>query len=254
MNNKSVEVREIEKGIKCIYMQERAHKNTFTPELIKGLEAAFRECEEDLSCKVIILTGYDSYFASGGTQEDLLAIQEGRAKFTDANSNNSNVYSMPLECKLPVISAMQGHAIGGGLALGLFSDFVILSKESIYAASFMKYGFTPGFGATYVIPLKLGMVLGEDLLMTAKTYHGEDLRKRGVPFEVYPRKEVLQNAIELAKVIAEKPRISLITLKQHLVREHKEKLQEKIKQELEMHEITFHLPEVKEKIMTMYDK
>ena len=99
---------------------------------------------------------------------------------------------MPLDCKIPVIAAMQGHAIGGGFSLGLFADFVLLSRESIYTASFMKYGFTPGFGSTYIFPKKLGTVLGSEMLLTARKYRGEELKKRGASFEVYPRAEVLE--------------------------------------------------------------
>ena len=79
-----------------------------------------------LTYKVVVLTGYDTYFASGGTRESLLAVHEARAKFTDVN-----LYSLPLECRIPVISAMQGHGIGGGFVLGLFADFVVLGGESV---------------------------------------------------------------------------------------------------------------------------
>lgn len=92
----------------------------------------------------MILTGYGHYFASGGTQEGLLRIQQGITKFTE-----DRMYSLALECDIPVISAMQGHGIGGGFVMGLFSDFVILSKESVYTANFMKYGFTPEWGYLY---------------------------------------------------------------------------------------------------------
>ncbi len=98
---------------------------------------------------------------------------------------------------------MQGHGIGGGLVFGLFADFVLLSRESIYTANFMKYGFTPVTGATYV----LGLGLAEEMLLSARTYRGADLEKRGIQFPVLPGVEVLQNAHQLARDLAEKPRI-----------------------------------------------
>ena len=52
---------------------------------------------------------------------------------------------------------MQGHGIGGGFVVGLFADFVILSRESVYSTNFMKYKFTPGMGATYIVPKKIGI-------------------------------------------------------------------------------------------------
>ncbi|MCX2765223.1 enoyl-CoA hydratase-related protein, partial [Aquimarina muelleri] len=68
----------------------------------------------------VVLTGYDTYFASGGTKESLLAIQQGKAKFTD-----TKVFQLAMECKIPVIAAMQGHGIGAGWSLGMFSDFIL---------------------------------------------------------------------------------------------------------------------------------
>lgn len=116
----------------------------------------------------------------------------------------------------------------------------------------MNFGFTPGFGSTYIFPAKFGIALAEDILMSARTFRGEELKKRGIPFEVYPRKEVLNQALELAEIIAEKPRISLVSLKDQLVNEHRKKISEVVKQEIKMHDITFHRPEVKEKIEKLY--
>lgn len=252
MGNLTVELIEIRPGVALVKMQDRENKNTFTRELVLGLEEAFKTIEENPHFKVVIITGYDNYFASGGTKEDLIAIQEGKANF-DESPGDKNIYSLSLDCRIPVIAAMQGHAIGGGLAFGMFADFIILSRESVYTANFMKYGFTPGFGSTYIFPIKLGLTLAEDFLMSARTFRGSELEKRGVPFEVYPRKEVIKRALELAEIIAEKPRISLVTLKDHLVAEHRKKIPEIIKQEVAMHDLTFHQPEVKENIKKLYN-
>lgn len=252
MEEKVVKLMYAKPEIAVIIMQDEVNKNTFTEELISQLITAFVQAESNPKCKVIILTGYNSYFSTGGTKESLLRIQDGQIKFSDAASGEHNVYSIPLDCSLPVVAAMQGHALGGGLALGLFSDFVIMSEESIYSASFMKYGFTPGFGATCIFPEKLGIALAEDFLLTARTFHGSDLAKRGIPFEVYKRKDVLNKAIELAECLAEKPRKSLTLLKAHMTKKLREKVPQVIEEELKMHDETFHSNEVKEKIMNLY--
>lgn len=243
-----VDIQEIEPGIIRLTMQDRLNKNTFSEDLMLGLIQAFKYINEKENCKAVILTGYDTYFASGGTRESLIAISEGKLKFTDRN-----IYSLALDCRLPVISAMQGHGIGGGFVMGLYSDFVILSRESIYTANFMKYGFTPGMGATYILLKKLGFSLGEEILLSARTYHGGELEKRGVPFKVLPREEVLPYAVQLARELAEKPRAALITLKDHLVAQIREQLPSVIARELEMHEKTFHQPEVRNRILDLFD-
>jgi len=249
MSQAVVELREIETGIVQITMQDKINKNTFSTELIKGLLQSFAEIQASSSYKVVILTGYDNYFASGGTQEALLAIYEGTVSFTDAN-----IYSLALDCKIPVIAAMQGHGIGGGFVMGLFADFVILSRESVYATNFMKYGFTPGMGATCIVPKKLGFSLGTELLLNASNYRGAELEKRGIPFKVLPRAEVQEYALTLAREIAQKPRNSLITLKDHLVANLRDQLPPIIDQEMVMHEKTFHQAEVKERIVALYGK
>ena len=249
MTQPVVELREVEPGIVQLTMQDRVHKNTFSQELIRDLIQSFATIHANSNYKVVILTGYDTYFATGGTQEGLLAIHEGKAEFSD-----TNIYSLPLECKIPVIAAMQGHGIGGGFVMGIFSDFVILSRESIYTTNFMKYGFTPGMGATYILSKKLGNSLAEELLITAGNYRGAELERRGIPFPVLLRREVLAYAHQLARQVAEKPRISLITLKDHLVGPHRDQLPGIIQQEILMHKKTFHQPEVKERIMTLFGK
>lgn len=240
---------EIEEGIVLLKMEDRTHRNTFSQELIRGLKQSFETIEKNETYKTVILTGYDNYFCSGGTQDGLLAINEGKAKCTEAN-----LYSLPLECKIPVISAMQGHGIGGGFAFGLISDFVILGRQSVYTTNFMKFGFTPGMGSTLILTEKLGLSLAQELLFTAGSYRGGDLEKRGISFPVLPREKVLPHALTLARELAEKPRISLVTLKDHMVASLREKLPAVIEKELVMHDKTFHLPETKERIMRLFGK
>lgn len=247
--DKVVELIEIDDAIVQIKMQDKNSKNTFSKELTSGLMEAFQTICEQPKYKAVVLTGYDTYFASGGTQEQLMTLSEGNSKFTDFD-----LYSLSLNCPIPVISAMQGHGIGGGFAMGLFADFVILSRESVYTTNFMKYGFTPGMGATYILPKKLGIALAEEMLLTAKNYRGEELQKRGFPFPVLPRDQVLEYAYDLAKTLAEKPRVSLVALKDHLVAELREELPGIIQQEVLMHEKTFGQPEVRTRIKTLFGK
>lgn len=242
-----VDVREVDGGVVLLTMQDRVAKNGFSSPLIAALRRAYADIAACDRFKVVVLTGYDTYFATGGTKENLLALSEGAGRFTDVN-----VYSLALDCPIPVVSAMQGHAIGGGFVMGLFSDIVILSRESVYSANFMKYGFTPGMGATYVLPLKLGTSLAQEMLLTARSYRGEALHKRNVPFDVLPRAEVLPRALELAQELADKPRTALVALKEHLAQPLKEALPAVLERELRMHGRTIHEPAVRERITSRF--
>ncbi len=243
-----VDFYEVEPGIVQLTMQDRVNKNTFSYELISGLMKSFEVIKDNPKYKVVILTGYDSYFASGGTKEGLLAIYEGKAKFTD-----TTIYSLALDCKIPVIAAMQGHAIGAGWSMGMFCDFIIMSRESIYTSNYIKYGFTPGAGATLIFPEKLGVGLTQEILFTGKRFHGSELESKGIPFPVLPRKEVLPYAIQLAKTLSDSPREALIALKDLMTESIRERLSSTYEKELKMHEKTFvNQPEVKERIQIQY--
>lgn len=245
-----VDLHEVEPGIVQLTMQDRDHKNKFSKELLLGLIQSFELIQANSSYKVVILTGYDSYFASGGTKEGLFDIYDGKVKYTD-----TNVYRLALDCKIPVIAAMQGHGIGAGWCMGMSCDFVVMSHESYYTTNFMKFGFTPGFGATLFFPEKFGNSLAQEILFTGKRYRGSELQSRGIPFPVLPREEVLPYAIQLAKILSESPRESLITFKDYTTGSIREKLSFAIEKEIEMHEKTFvNQPEVKERIQLLFDQ
>ena len=247
MSAQVVQLQRSEPGIAQITLADREHKNTFSADLCSGLTRAFAEIAADGDCKAVILTGYDTYFCCGGTQEGLLSLADGQGKFTD-----TPIYDLPLSCPVPVIAAMQGHGIGGGFALGLFADFVILSRESVYTTNFMKYGFTPGFGSTLIVREKLGLPLAQEMLMTAANYRGAELAQRGIAFPVLPRAEVLPHAYQLARSLAEKPRQALVLLKSHLVGELRRRLPLEAEREVAMHDQTFHHPDVQERIRTRF--
>lgn len=249
MSGPVVAVENASPGVALIRMQDRANKNTFTFEMIDRLTEAFAEAGARQDIRAVVLTGYDSYFSSGGTQEGLRDLFEGRYRFTD-----KDLYSVALNCPLPVVAAMQGHGIGGGFVLGLFADLAVLARESVYTANFMKYGFTPGMGATLVLPEKLGPALAQEMMLGAGNYRGEELQRRGAPFPVLPRESVLPHALELAASLAEKPRQSLVALKRHLSASLRARLPAFIEQELELHEQTFHQPEVRERIEALFGR
>ncbi len=221
-------------GVALLRLCDRGGRNTSTPALVAGIAEAFAAIRADARIKVLVLTGYDSYFACGGTREGLLAIQAGQARFTDEQT-----YALPLLCEIPVIAAMQGHAIGAGWAMGLFCDTAIFSEESVYQCPYMLYGFTPGAGSTLIFPARLGRQLGAEMLLTAREYHGRDLRARGIALPVLPRQAVLPHALALADVLAQKQRVALIEEKTARVQALRAALQPSFAAELALHDRFF---------------
>ncbi len=230
-------------AIAVIEMADREGRNTFTRALVAGLGVALRRIAADRAIKVVVIHGYDSIFCAGGTQEELLTLAEHKVTF-----DVHDFYRVLLDCPLPVISAMQGHALGGGLVFGLYADLVVLSQESIYSANYMKYGFTPGMGSTLVLPMKFGTVLATEMLFSARGYHGGTLRERGVGIPVVPRAETVATALKLAEDLADKPDVSLRLLKQAMNHRLLLDLPDVIAREKAMHQATFAQPDVIDRI------
>lgn len=230
-------------GIVTLRMEDRASRNAFSPALCLGLIEAFKWLETEDDARVAVLVGCDGYFASGGTRSGILSMQAGRSTFSD-----TNVYSLALDCSIPVIAAMQGHAFGGGFALGLYADFVVLCREAVYATNFMNYGFTPGMGSTHILRAKLGQALASEMLLGAQTFRGATLKERGVPYAVLPRAQFDAHVAALARDVASKPRAALQVLKRHLVADLKAQLPDVVAAELQMHRATIHADEVRDRI------
>ncbi len=221
-------------GVLVVRMVDRDAKNMYSPALIRGLEEVFAHIDGCDDYRAIVLTGYDTYFACGGTRDSLIAIQQGAAKFTDAK-----VYQLPMSCRVPVIAAMQGHAIGGGWTLGMFADLCLFSAESRYISPYMQYGFTPGAGATLVFPTRLGLDLARETLFTASEYTGIELRGKGLPHVCVPRADVLPRALALADAIASRGREDAIAVKRHFSAATLAEVEATYARELEMHDRSF---------------
>ncbi|HET8773435.1 MAG TPA: SDR family NAD(P)-dependent oxidoreductase, partial [Thermoanaerobaculia bacterium] len=221
-------------GIVVVAMEDRQAKNMLSQAVTEGMREAFDHIAQTPGYKVVVLTGYDQYFCSGGTKDNLLAIQAGKARFTD-----SKAFQLPLDCELPVIAAVQGHGIGAGWSLGMFADLALLSEESSYTSPYMGYGFTPGAGATLSLADKIGTELARESLLTAEPQTGRALNERGLLLPVLPRAQMAAAAMSLAGRIARAPRERLAALKRQGAAHLREQLDETYRLELAMHEKTF---------------
>lgn len=233
--SKSVHMTIHKKHIVIITMEDRENKNMFSMDMVKGLMSVFHKINTMEEIKAVVVTGYDNIFAMGGTRQTLENIASQEESCADA----SFVYECILNCKVPVIAAMQGHAFGGGFTFGLFADITIASIEGLYSANFMQYGFTPGVGTTYILKEKLGSGLANEMMYTAKTYTGEELCQRGVSIQIKAQKEVYSSAIEVAENITKKPKESIEVFKANMSGVIKEILPAFIEREAKMQEIAF---------------
>ena len=221
-------------GVLVLRLLEREAKNMFSPALIQGIEAIFAHIERDPACRAVVLCGFDTYFACGGTRESLLAIQKGEARFTD-----TTLYHLPMRCRVPVVAAMQGHAIGGGWSFGMFADVRLFSAESRYTSPYMGYGFTPGAGSTFVFPATLGLDLARETLLTGAEYTGSGLAARGLRDACVPRAALLERALALADALAARPAAEVAAIKRRLNARALARIDDVYACELAMHEQSF---------------
>ncbi|QYF93475.1 SDR family NAD(P)-dependent oxidoreductase [Massilia sp. PAMC28688] len=221
-------------GVIAVHMEDRGARNMFSEDLVAGMTEVFAHIDATPAYRSVVLTGYDNYFASGGTRENLLAIQAGAVRFTDRP-----IFELPLRCRLPVVAAMQGHGIGAGWALGMFADLTLFSERSEYFSPYMNYGFTPGAGATRIFGERIGMDLARETMLTGQQYTGRTLRERGMALPVLRQDQVLEAALAMARAIAGLPRGLLIALKDEFAAATRAAMEDTYKRELDMHERTF---------------
>jgi len=236
----------LEGPVAHVFLRDAAHGNRITPAARTALPAALARAAADPGTRVIVLSGLPDIFCSGGTREDLTA--EGEAR-TPAGWDFVRAAA---DCPLPVVAAVQGHAIGGGLLLALYADVVVLSDHSSYAANFLTYGFTPCLGATHLLPTVLGPALGTEMLYTGRPYRGRELAARGAPVNIVAHDKVPSRADAVAARIAQAPRTTLQLLKQELAGPARELALAALERELAHHTATLSAPEVRQRIGTLY--
>ena len=224
----------VQDGVALLRMCDEDHKNAFTHSFVTAFRQRLKEIEEDKGINVVVLTNSGSYFCSGADSALLEGLRARERSFTELACFFRGI----LECPVPVIHAVAGHAFGGGFAFSLYGDFVFLGKGSYYSANFLKLGFTPGMGATLILPEKLGAGPASRMLFTGEILSGAQLVELGALVRVVDNKEVLPLSLHLASQLAEKPRAALTTLKKQLTRSLLSKLDLVIEEELKGHELT----------------
>ncbi|MFE3599909.1 SDR family NAD(P)-dependent oxidoreductase [Streptomyces sp. NPDC059142] len=207
-------------------------RSTFTDELLDGFREALVRAAADEAVSCVVITGSGEVFSMGATPEAMARLAAKQGTFADV----SFLHQLVLACDKPVVSALQGHASGGGLVFGLYADVVVMAREASYGVPFLTYGFTPGAGATFFVERKLGTAVAEQLFYTGRTLTGAELRERGASVDIRPRADVLPTALGYAQSIVRQSRTAAAELKRELAGRTLAALSDVIERELRMHE------------------
>lgn len=237
-----------ERGIAVVQMNDVEGNNVFSDSLINGLVDALDRLEEDKQTKAMILTGLPEVFSGGAEKETLVALSQGRLLVKDLL-----ISERLISTEFPVIAAMEGHAIGGGLVMALCCDIVIAASESRYGTVFMNMGFTPGMGCTTLLPELVGSYVANEMMFTGKRFRGKELAEKGTNINyILPRERVFPKARDIALQIAEKNIQSIHLLKYALSARKKKLLIDARLQEDMMHRLSFAFPETRATIERFY--
>jgi polyketide biosynthesis enoyl-CoA hydratase PksI len=245
--SKLVTVGAVEEGVFVLHMDDEANRNRLSEELSGEIIGALRSLAQEPALRVLVITGRSDVFCAGATLDQLEKMTAGEMP-TRALSIPEHMLSFPL----PIIGALEGHAVGGGLSMALCCDMTIAAEGSRYGANFTEMGFTPGMGIISLLPMQVGHCFACEMLLGAKLYKGRELSRRNLFSEVVPAREVKRVALDLAHTIAGKPRDVLSMVKEALAVPRRRALADSTMVERLMHLSSFGNPQSRALIRSMY--
>ena len=174
--------------------------NFFTIPLIRHLADAFEDLEADRRCHAIVLAAQGTAFCAGADFSNREATPPQRSPRA-LNPIYDEAIRM-FACAKPVVAAVHGPAIGGGLGLALVADFRVTCPEAKFSANFNRLGFHPGFGLSFTLPRLVGVQQAALLFYTGRRIAGEEAVKIGLADLLVAQDQVRSEAAKLAREIA----------------------------------------------------
>jgi enoyl-CoA hydratase/carnithine racemase len=188
---------------------QRPPLNFFDISLINQIADALTEIDNDPEARAVVLAAQGKAFCAGANFNDP-ARQEAEAREqSDPASSLGQISRLYIQAvrifrsKKPIVAAVHGAAIGGGLGLAVSADFRVTCPEARFAANFTKLGFHPGFGLTTTLPELVGKNNAELIFYTSRRVTGEEALKMGLANVCVPQAQVRAAAMKLASEIAE---------------------------------------------------
>ena len=191
--------------------------NFFDVALINQIADALTDIDNDPEARAVVLAAQGKAFCAGANFSDpARQEQEAREKSDPASSLGqiSHLYLQAVRIfrnKKPIVAAVHGAAIGGGLGLAVSADFRVTCPEARFSANFTKLGFHPSFGLTTTLPELVGRNNAELIFYTSRRVTGEEATKMGLANVCVPQDQVRAAAMKLASEIAECSPLGLLS-------------------------------------------
>lgn len=192
---------EIEDSLAIVTINRPEVRNAVDHPTSQELASAFRRFDADESLSVAILTGAGGIFCAGA---DLKAVATGRGNRVTADGDGPLGCSRMLLSK-PVIAAVEGFAVAGGLELSLWCDMRVAARDAIFGVYCRRFGVPLIDGGTIRLPRLIGISNAMDMILTGRGVSGEEALRMGLANRLVEKGGALKFAKELAALLAQFP-------------------------------------------------
>jgi len=193
----------------------RPPHNFFDIPLIQEIAGALEALDADADCRAVVWAAQGKSFCAGANFGDGSTL-DAQGRRPDDLARSKAVQHLYIEgnrlfrTKKPIIAAVHGAAVGGGLGLAMVADFRVACSEARFSANFTRLGFHPGFGLTVTLPAVIGDTKAALMFYTSRRVTGEEAFAMGLADMLVPQNEVRDAAMKLATEIAENAPLALI--------------------------------------------
>ena len=189
----------------------RPPNNYFDIALIREIAEAFEALDADADCRALVLAAQGKAFCAGANFGD--GDSDGGALLSGPRPGAAHLYiegNRLLRTSKPIVAAVHGAAVGGGLGLAMVADFRVTCVEARFCANFTRLGFHPGFGLTVTLPAVIGPTKAALMFYTSRRLRGDEAHAIGLADVLVPQDEVRAASLALAAEIAENSPLGLI--------------------------------------------
>ena len=199
-------------SIAIVTLNYPRRKNAFGLAMRQGLHDRLYELSYlNRDCRAIVLTGAEGAFCAGG---DISEMKERPAlDLRERNLLPLNVFKLLAAGPTPVVAAVEGVAMGAGVALAAACDYVVTAADARYACSFVKVGLLPDCGLYWSLAQRVGGGIARELMMSAREFGGEEAYRIGFANKVVESGQALEAALPVAEQFAAMPPLTMAHLK-----------------------------------------
>ena len=176
-------------------------KNALSPGMLAGMYRAWRQLDDDPELRVAVLTGKGDVFCAGA---DLKAAMTGDGNRLDPDGDGPMGPSRMLLSK-PVIAAIEGHAVAGGLELAVLCDLRVAAEDAVLGVFCRRFGVPLIDGGTVRLPRLIGLSHALDLILTGRPVGADEAHRIGLVNRVAPKGQALAVALDLARSLSALP-------------------------------------------------